>query len=98
MKKILDLVAPELALVFDLLLIGEILYHQDGLIGDLRLFNAELEELFFRGMRPVEADEFLRLALHDLRPVDRAIPGETEYIVPLVYFICEPLLQTCRST
>ena len=93
MKKILDLVAPKLALVLDLLLVREILDHEDRHIGDLRAFDAELEEFFFGCMRPVKPDRFFQFFFQNFSLVDRAIPGEREYIIALVNFIRKPLLQ-----
>jgi hypothetical protein len=45
-EKVFDLVAPELGLVLHLTLTREIADDEDGLVGDFRLFDAELEELF----------------------------------------------------
>ncbi len=58
-------------------------------------FDAEFEIFFGRGFHPVKADEFLELAFGDFRLVGGAIPGEAEYIIPLVNFIGEPFLQPC---
>ena len=93
MKKILDLVAPKLALILDLLLVGEILDDENGHVGDLRPLDAELEEFFFGRVRPVEPDRFFQFLFEHLRLVNRAVPGETEYIIALVDFIRKPLLQ-----
>jgi hypothetical protein len=97
MKKILDLVAPELGLVFDLAFAGEILYDEDRLVGDLGFFDAKFKIFFFGGMTPMKADELFEFALHHLCAVGGTIPGEAEYIIPFVNFICEPLLQSGGS-
>ena len=74
-KEIFHLVAPELALVFDLDLAGcKILDDQNGLVGDFRLFYAELEELFHRSFHPVEPDVLLGFALGDFRLIGCPVP------------------------
>ncbi len=95
-KQVFDLVAPELALVFDFsLAAGKIFDHEDSLIGDFGFFDAEFEEFFHGGFTPVEPDELFEFAFGDFCLVGGTVPGEAEHIIPFVYFICKPLLQSC---
>ena len=97
-KEVFYLVAPELALVFDLNLAAcKILDDQDRLVGDFRFLDAEFEELFGRRLHPMETDEFFEFTFRYLRFIGGTIPGKTEHIIPFVYFICKPLLQSSRG-
>ncbi len=93
MKEVFYLVAPELALVFYFSFAGEILYDQDRLIGHLGFLDAEFEVFFFRSVGPMEADELYEFGLHHFGALGGAVPGEAEDIIPVIHFICEPLLQ-----
>src|SRR5579864_8143114 len=97
MEEIFDLVAPELALVLYFSFAGEIFYDEDRLVGDLGLLDAEFEVFFFGGMGPMEADELFKFEFHHFCAIGGAIPGEAEYIIPFIHFICEPLLQSGGS-
>ena len=96
-KEVFHLVAPQLALVFNLTFIGKVLYDEDGLVSDLGFFYSELEELFLRSVLPMKSDKFFKFAFGDFGSIGRPIPGEAEYIVAFIYFICEPLLKSCGS-
>jgi hypothetical protein len=93
MEKVFDLVAPELGLVLDFSFAGEIFYDEDRLVGDLGFLDTKFKILFFGGMGPMEADELFKLALHHFCAIGSTVPGEAEYIIPFIHFICEPLLQ-----
>ena len=96
-KEVLHLVAPELALVFDVPLAAcKIFDDEDSLIGHFRFLDAELEELLRGSIHPMETDEFFEFTFGYFRFVGGTIPGKTEHIIPFVYFICKPLLQSCR--
>ena len=97
-KEVFYLVAPELALVFDLNLAAcKIFDDQDRLVGDFRFLDAEFEELLGGSIHPMETDEFLEFAFGYFRFIGCPIPGKTEHIIPFVYFICKPLLQSSRG-
>lgn len=96
-KEIFHLVAPELALVLYFTLACKVFDHENGLVGHFRLFDAEFEEFFGRCIHPMEADEFFEFAFGYFRFVGCTIPGKAEHIIPFVYFIRKPLLQTCRG-
>lgn len=96
-EEVFHLVAPELTLVFHFTLSCKVLDHENGLVRHFRFFDAELEEFFDRGVHPVEPDELFEFAFGYFRLIGCAVPGKAEHIVPFVYFICKPLLQTCRG-
>lgn len=96
-KEILHLVTPELTLVLDFYLAAcKIFDDEDRLVRHFRFLDAEFEKLFGRRIHPVEADEFFEFTFGYYRLIGGAIPGKTEHIIPFVYFICKPLLQSCR--
>ena len=97
MEEVLDLVAPELALVFDLGFAGEVADDEDGLVGDFRFFYAEFEILFFGGVGPMEADILFGFAFHYFGAVGGTVPRKTKNIIPFIHFICKPLLQASGS-
>ena len=97
MEEVLYLVAPELALVFDLAFAGEVADDEDGLVGDFRFFYAKFEILFFGGVGPMEADVLFGFAFHHFGTIGGAVPRKTKNIIPLIYFIRKPLLQASGS-
>ena len=65
MEEVLDLVAPELGLIFYILFIREVFNQKNRLIGDIRFFYSEFEELFFWRIGPVKTDEFFQFTLQN---------------------------------
>lgn len=95
MEEILHLVAPELALVLHLAFACEILYYEDRLVGHFGFFDAKFEEFLRGSVHPVKADELFEFAFGNYGFIGSTIPGKAEHIIPFVYFICKPLLQSC---
>ncbi len=94
MKQILDLVIPEHALVLDIFFLGKILDHQDGLIGDLRLFDPEFKIFFAGGVEPVKAYEFVLLGFHYFGLFKAAVPSKIEDAISFIYLVSEPFGQS----
>jgi hypothetical protein len=92
-EQFLHLVVPKAALVLDLLLVGEILDDQDGLVGNFRFLDPELEILLLGGVGPMKADEFLFFLIEHFGRIVGAVPGETVDPVSFVHLISEPFLQ-----
>ena len=96
-KEIFHLVAPQLALVFDFPFAAcKIFDDKDSLVGHFRFLDAEFKKLLGWSVHPMETNEFFKFTFGYYRFVGCAIPGKTEHIIPFVYFICKPLLQSCR--
>ena len=96
-EQVFYLVAPELTLVLDFTFAAcKIFDDEDRLVCHFRFLDAKFEKLFGRRVHPVETDEFFEFTFGYYRLIGGAIPGKTEHIIPFVYFICKPLLQSCR--
>ena len=96
-KEVFYLVAPELTLVFDLPFGAcKIFDDEDSLVGHFGFLDAEFEKLLGGSFHPMKTNKFFEFTFGYFRFIGCPIPGKTEHIIPFVYFICKPLLQSCR--